>query len=361
MTVFWLIVSVAVLALLQIIYYNKRALKNVDYTCRFSKERAYAGDKVEFIEVLSNKKLIPIPWVRVEGKISPWLRFGNQENFDVSLEQFHKSVFFLGSYSRITRRHAVTCLRRGCYDCRLVSVTGGDLFGVSHVSRDFTCPAKLIVYPAAAPAEELPREALNWQGEASVRRWIMPDPVLITGIREYRYGDNRRDVHWGATAKTGVMQVKTRDYTVCPRLLLLLNTQISENLWNGMEPEAVEFLENGVSIAAALALWAYEHGMEVGLKSNGSCVLSPGSAVSVPIERSANQLEAIFEALAALEIKMQTPFASFLDGLAGSGVSMLDIVIISAYNSEKISQCSDRLRAMGNSVTFIPIEGGGKK
>jgi uncharacterized protein (DUF58 family) len=254
----------------------------------------------------------------------------------------------------------VTCLKRGVYTYDLATVTGGDLFGVSHVGRDYKCDARLIVYPAATAPENLPQEALNWQGEASVQRWIMPDPVLITGIREYRYGDNQRDVHWGATAKTGTMQVKTRDYTVCPQLMIVFNAQISENLYGGMEPKDVEFLESGVNMAAALSKWAADHGMAVGFGSNGGDALSPGSTVTVPTRRASGQLENILEALAALEIKMQVPFTNYLQKLCDSGVTRQDILIISAYNSERIQELMGRLRTMGNSVTLLPLKGGTK-
>ena len=51
----------------------------------------------------------------------------------------------------------------------------------------------------------------KWQGDVLVKRWIMPDPFLVGGLREYRAGDPMRSVHWGASARTGRMQVKTYD------------------------------------------------------------------------------------------------------------------------------------------------------
>ncbi len=80
MVIFWIIIIVTILALLQVTYYNKRALKSVTYERRFSTNEVFAGDKLELIEILANNKLIPVPWVRVESRMSASLKFKKQEN-----------------------------------------------------------------------------------------------------------------------------------------------------------------------------------------------------------------------------------------------------------------------------------------
>ena len=216
MTPIWIMVIVAVLAILQTIYYNHYGLRKVSYTRRFSRERAFEGEQVELVEVLSNDKLLPVPWVRVESRISGDLQFRRQENMGLSMDRFHKSLFYLSPFSRITRRHEITCRHRGYYDCSLASIVAGDLFGVAHDRADVTGDARIFVYPAILKPDEMPDTALKWQGDVTVRRWILPDPILVTGIRAYRSGDPQKDVHWRATARTGSLQVKQRDYTVSP-------------------------------------------------------------------------------------------------------------------------------------------------
>ena len=193
MTVFWLIIVVCLLALLQVICYNRLGLKRIRYERRFEKSRVFAGEPTRLIEVIENTKFLPLPWMRVESMVSSELRFGRQENLEIADARFHRSVFFLGSYKRITRRHEVTPQKRGWYDCTLVSLTAGDLLGLAAPSVDLRTEAKLMVYPRIALPEELPSEALRWQGDASVRRWTDPDPILTTGVREYRAGEPRPD------------------------------------------------------------------------------------------------------------------------------------------------------------------------
>ncbi len=356
MTPIWIMVIVAVLAILQTMYYNRFGLKKVSYTRRFSRERVFEGEKVELVEVLSNAKPIPVPWVRVESRISGDLQFRRQENMGLSMDRFHKSLFYLGAFSRITRRHEITCLHRGYYDCSLASVVAGDLFGVAHDRADVVGDAKLFVYPAVLKPDELPETALRWQGDVAVRRWILPDPILVSGIRAYRSGDPQKDVHWRATARTGSLQVKQRDYTVSPQALLVLNCQISDRQVGAMEPEDEAYLEGGVRICAALAAWCVRSGVNVGFLTNGESRL-PEIDLRIPPRCSEAQLERILEALAVLKIKMTLDLHVLLDRQIEQAVTDMDILIVSAYWSEVLEERAVKLRRLGNSVTWQKIGG----
>ena len=349
---------VCLLALLQVAYYNRHGLDRVEYERRFSKKRVFAGDELEMVEVLVNDKLTPLPWVRIESRMSQNLRFGKQENLDIDMDRFHKSMFFMGPYKRITRRHTVTAVQRGYYDCRTVSLSVGDLLGLATKTRDVQCEARLIVYPRLTLPKDMPTQALEWQGDVSVKRWIDPDPVLVNGIREYTPGDPRKDVHWPATARTGQLMVKIRDYTVTPRLLILLNAQITGFLWGNMEPRDIQYLENGVSLAAALANWGYSHGMDVGFRSSGGNSLSDVAGEYVSVDPAAGNLDRVLEAMALLVIKKQVDFTKLMDNEIDRRTTGMDILCISAYWGDELENRASQLRRMGNSVTFVPVEKG---
>lgn len=134
--------------------------------------------------------------------------------------------------------------------------------------------AKLFVYPSLLGEDELPDEALRWQGDVSVRRWIFPDPILINGIRGYQIGDSRKDIHWRASARTGSLQVKTHDYTVFPRLMMVFNIDPEDNFWGVLSETQQEEMEYGIRTVATLCNWAIVNNMEVGLYSNAA-FLSP--------------------------------------------------------------------------------------
>lgn len=361
MSVLWILVVAGALAVLQSLLFSLTNLRRIHYTRRFSRATAYEGETVELIEVIRNAKPFPVPWLRVESRISPFLRFGRggaDEEREIAAQQYHRSAFFLGPMCQVTRRHEVTCLKRGHYDVGSVALTAGDLVGLSVKSRQLTLPCELDVYPRILSEQELSTPSTRWQGELPVRRWIMPDPFLTAGIRDYRPGDPLRDVHWRATARMGTLQVKVRDYTADPRVMVVLNVQTSEKQWGDLMDYEQEGVEQGIRIAATLCMRALGAGVEAGFASN-ACLIGEkgeGKTVFVPARRSQAQANILLGTMARLLIHRETSFNTFLDELCLE--KGIDVVILSAYDSEELRARMARLTRNGNSATLLRLERG---
>ena len=351
----WLILIVGLFALLQSKYYSKVSFKKVRYQRRISKSAVFEGESLELIETIANLKLTPLPWVRVESKLSPWLRFRSQENLEIMDDRFHRSVFYLRSYRRITRRYYVKCLRRGYYDLSAATLTAGDLFGLSTTSMETRSDAKLFVYPTILGQDELPDEALRWQGDVSVKRWIFPDPILINGIRGYQRGDSRKDIHWKASARSGSLQVKTHDYTVFPRLLLVFNIDPEDNFWGMLSDQQQEEMEYSIRVIATLCSWAIAGNMEVGLFSNACISYAPDVTIGIEPACNAAQLNHILETLSGLVLREQESIYRTLEHLMENDTSETDILIFSAFWNDSLENRAQELRRKGNSVTHITL------
>ena len=363
MNVVWFMVVAAVLALLQSILFSVFNLRGLTYKRYFSRSCVYEGEKLEMVEVIRNVKLLPVPWLRAESRISPNLKFGSaaiNEEREISANRYHRSVFFMGPFSQITRRHTVTCLARGHYDAGSVALTAGDLFGLGMKDAQLKLDCSLDVYPRILSEDELSTPSTRWQGELAVRRWIMPDPFLTSGVRDYRAGDPQRDIHWRATARTGQLQVKVRDYTADPRMMVVLNVENSEEQWGDLMDYEQEGIEQGIRIAATLCLRALNAGVEAGFACNG-CLQGDkgtGKTVFVPARSSVSQADVLLSTMARLEVHRERTFSTFLETI-GDSVNT-DILILSTYNSEAIRYQMEMLRRSGNSVTFMQLERGRK-
>ena len=80
----------------------------------------------------------------------------------------------------------------------------GDLFGLNTLPRmQADTGAAIEVYPRLLSPGEIPLPSTRWQGDLLVKRWIIPDPIWVNGVRPYTTGDERKDIHWRATARTG--------------------------------------------------------------------------------------------------------------------------------------------------------------
>lgn len=355
MSAIWFALIIGAFVLIQMQFFFFTALRKIHYRRYFSKTAVFEGDWAEMVEVLENRKLTPVPWLRVESSISPYLRFVHNDDVDIRYDQFHKSLFYLRGYKRIRRRHSFTCTHRGYFTLKTTSLTTGDLFGMFNRFVRIPGDSFLYVYPKPLSHEEISLEALKWQGDIMMKRWILPDPILVNGIREYRPGDSQKDIHWGATARTGQLQVKVRDHTVSPRLYLIVNTQISETLWSKMELKEAEVIETGIRYAAHLATWATANGLEVGFASNGRLVDTEG-VVQLQTACSQAHLEILLQAMAKLEIVREQNFHTLLDYLYRDAITGMDIAIISPYWSDTLEKRSNKLRSIGNSITYIPVK-----
>lgn len=323
-------------------------LRGAAYTRRFSRRTAYEGEEAELVEILRNDRPVFIPWLRVESRLSPFLHFGQEENLSISGDRYHKSVFTLRPYQQITRRHRVRLTHRGVYDVGHVSLTFGDLFGTCGTGKTLYTPAEIVVYPRLLPDDELPLPVSRMQGELLVRRHIMADPFMVSGIRAYQRGDQRRDIHWPATARTGTLQVKTHDDTAETRLLVMINAQLTEGQWGDLMDYEQTLIEEAIAIAATACVKVLRAGVAAGFAANMPLDEAKTATVLLP-ERNSTREEELLSAFAHLRIVRVRSFTTFLDDL--SFLRNTDILLLSAYTSTAVEERISRLRALGNTVT----------
>ncbi len=359
MNILWVILVGSAALMLQAMLFGSLGLRRVRYERTFTRRTLYAGDTAEMVETIENRKFLPVPWLRVESRMPSSFLFGKQQNLSVEGSRYHRSVFFLRPYRRIIRRHAVRCEARGVYDLSSLAMTCGDLFGLRSRSAQHTVDLSVTVYPRLLSPEEFALPSSRWSGELIVRRWIVPDPFLYSGIREYAAGDPMRDIHWKASARTGKLQVMQRDFTASPRLLVLINVQVAEKQWNKLSEREAALIERGISLAATAAMHAIDNGIEAGLGSNGSLTGGlEGETLFIAPAASPQQRNLMMDALARLRTERQINFHTYLDALPG--LTGLDFLIVTPYVTPLLTQRAEFLRARGNTVLFLPVEMGGE-
>ncbi|UQZ36601.1 DUF58 domain-containing protein [Paenibacillus sp. PK3_47] len=355
----WFIITTLLLLMVIYVIYDRNTFKKVRYTRYFSESSVYEGGQLEMVEEITNGKLLPLPWLRLESSISSGLTFGNQENFGVSTGQIyqnHVSLFSLKSYRHIKRRHLITCPQRGLFRLDSVTMTAGDPFGVSRRSQTFPLQLELLVYPGMADFNDLPLPVHSWLGELPVKRWIVEDPFLTAGTREYMPGDSLGSINWKATARTGSMQVHRKDYTADSRLIICINVEDSDSMWRTVNN--AERIEWGIRCAAAVGEYAMGHGIETGLLSNGR--LDGGGAREPVSARSLGSLEELMGLLACLNLDRTIPMSSLLELETESGSSNNDYLIITSHRGNELQQAVEQLKMLGNGVEWLDITDTGR-
>ncbi len=353
MNALMLLLVLAALALVQGFMVKHFALKRLAYQRSFSRRNAYEGEAVEMVEIIKSPKLLPIPFLRAESRISPHLKFQSDTGDHITENRYHKSIFSLKPYCQITRRHTVTLMHRGYYEAGNVSITAGDLWGASSAGLTMNTGAAIEVYPRLLDLSQLPSPATKWFGDMLVKRWILPDPIWTGGIRPYAAGDPLQDIHWPATARIGALQVKVHDPSSDAKLLVVINAQMSELQWADLMEYEQQTVEHMISMAATLCLDALAKGLDAGFAAN--IPLDKGSEPAIlPPARYAGREEELLSAMAHMTVQKTHTFLSLLDKLAA--YSGMDILILSVYDSELIELRINAIRQRGNSVQFCLID-----
>ncbi|HWD40609.1 MAG TPA: DUF58 domain-containing protein [Fimbriimonas sp.] len=109
----------------------------------------------------------------------------------------------------IRTRYQLRALKRGHFTWSDVLVTGTDALGLITKTRHYeTATAEMVVLPRPIPLSvELPTAA-GWGVNESESGQTRGAGIEPRGIRQYRFGDSLRHIHWQSTARTGQLLVK---------------------------------------------------------------------------------------------------------------------------------------------------------
>jgi uncharacterized protein (DUF58 family) len=188
----------------------------------------------------------------------------------------------------------------------------------------------------------------SWQGDMSVKRWVVEDPFRRIGVRPYRSGDSLRQVNWSATARTGELQAHQLDTTADYDVLIVLNVEDHAEVWRTIND--VETIEQGIRIAAGAAMHLIRNGMEAGFASNGVLQDDLQSFIHVPPSGGEPHLNGILETMAKLLIERQLPFHDFLLMLSERLEQPTDLLLLSTHTNDQVVEAMDRLAAEGHRI-----------
>lgn len=338
--------------------YRIWGFKGLYYERYFEQKHCIEGEEILLVEKLQNRKWLPMFWVRMEATISANFRFHQQEkelHVDSGKEfQYHRSIFSLMPFTQITRRHTVSCQRRGCYRFNSLFMAYGDPFGFTTYTKNEKLDIELLVFPKPLSKSEIKLPSHSWQGDVTVKRWIVEDPFLISGVREYRVGDTLSKVNWKATARSNKLQVNQMDYTSDQNLMIVLNFDMSKEGWNAIENPAP--IEYGIRYVITLAQYAVKHGMKIGFLSNGQLIDGEKMALCRLKEGSGKaQLRLLNEILAKFIVKRTIPFEAMVEQEVERRTHDYDYIILTSYVSEKLQAQFKKLERNGNAVKVVPL------
>jgi uncharacterized protein (DUF58 family) len=228
-----------------------------------------------------------------------------------------KKCYFLkippGRTQRTSYRH--TFLRRGAYTIDGVRIATKFPFALFRKSRDVKAVTELVVFPALVPVTPPPPRAPT-RGDAIASRIGRRGEFF--GLREHRRGDDRRDIHWKSSARTGRLLVREYEDELAREVTIAVDNALPAATRQAVDDDRVapqhqddlDALERAISMAASLACGYIAVGWQVTVVARGGMVpasggrahearvltflaLLPAVADDVPMESAPSRAESV--------------------------------------------------------------------
>lgn len=286
------------LVVVQMLIYRRFWAKNLHVSVQFRQAAIFEGDEGEIVEVIENRKRLPLPMLKVKFQTSRNLGFLDDKGSKTTDQYYRNDIFQVGSGEKITRTLRFYGKKRGYYRINNIDLLASDLFFLMEDGKNQTTNQYMYVYPRLLKEEEFRQSLQKLNGEILVKRHMLEDPFEYRGIREYQPFDDIRSVNWKATARTGNLKVNQKNYTAMQTIRIFLNLE-DEGPWKKDNE-----IEKCLQIAMGITSFFLAQGIRVSCYANGKDILT-----DEPIElqglSGTSQLEVLGKALARLDINKE--------------------------------------------------------
>lgn len=225
----FLILTAVVLAVMEYFWapYSIKALK---FTGKCDHQLAEPGEVVTWQGKVENTSRLPIPFVRLMEKFpteavphgdGEWIRTHCHQSM---MQWYVEEKLSLGPRQSKTRTVQFSIDRRGCHQIGSYQMSAGDLLGFREASAvgDWQ---NIVIMPERSKNMKNLQAIGGFLGDISVRRFILEDPILTVGFRDYTGREPMKAISWTRTAATGSLQVKQYDHTAEQHIVVLLNVE----------------------------------------------------------------------------------------------------------------------------------------
>ncbi len=186
----------------------------VDADFKLSKTRTETMEDVELITSVHNGSRLPISYclLRIAFPLSAVLPKGTDAKRELYLCSV-SDVYRL--WGRQTKRRSLKfqMSKRGVYTLKGREISRGDFLGLQLSPGRFDAFQSIIVYPPRLDNETITEALGSYCGELSARRWLLSDPILTIGVREYTGHEPMHTISWSQTARRGELTVREFDHT----------------------------------------------------------------------------------------------------------------------------------------------------
>jgi uncharacterized protein (DUF58 family) len=294
LTLIYLVVG----ALVAGIWWSHRSMRQVLARRQFS-SHAFLGEKIRIDLHIHNQGWLPLPWLELRESLPVALAGPNS----------FQSVIHLGPGADAKFEYSVDARKRGYYLIGPLSVSTGDILGLSDAVLAQSPAEPLVIYPKIVPFTSMEIPSHSPQGTLRHTLPLFEDPTRVFGKRGYLSGDSLRRIDWKASASSGRLQVKLFEPSIALETFVVLNLNAEDYYYR----TRIDSTELAVVIAASVSNWILGQKQLVGMMVNGRDPLAAeGQPQTIPPNKGKRHLMRLLETLARVEIVDQSALIPLL-------------------------------------------------
>jgi uncharacterized protein (DUF58 family) len=268
-------------------WWSRRGITQVEAHRRFP-THAFLGERIKVDLHVQNKGWLPLPWLELREALPVALVGPNS----------FQSVIYLGPRGDAKFEYSIDARKRGYYPIGPLSISTGDILGLSDTLLVQRQAEALVVYPKIILFTSM---AIPSQSPHGTLRHTLPlfeDPTRVFGKRGYTSGDSLRRIDWKSTASSGRLQVKLFEPSIALETFIVLNLHSEDYYYR----TRVDSTELAIVIAASVANWIVGQKQMVGLMVNGRDPLTTGGRPQpIPPRKGKRHMMRFLETLARVE------------------------------------------------------------
>jgi len=256
-----------------------------------------------------------------------------------------ETTYLLPRRRQINTLH-FTLPERGWYRLGGMTLEAGDFLGLKEAFRQEDARRVVVVIPRRCESPDVLRTLGGFLGDISVRRFILEDPVLTVGFREYTGREPMKALSWTQSARAGQLLVKQYDYTVDVTVTVLLNAE------GGRRGQ----LEQCYSLARTVCETLEEKGIPYDFRTNGDLIGPMGPLPHVGEGLGRQHLNTILYGLGRANCRCVAPLERLVEQSLRSVRQNQSFLVISPPMDARQRLLTERLRVVAGAVTVLTGE-----
>jgi len=301
---------------------------------RFTKTCVEPGESCEMITEVKNIGRLPISYLCVSVAFPLTTVF--PENADRQHDMYNAyllDVFRLWMHQKVTHTMQFSLEERGVHKIQGSDVRRGDFLGIRNVTGHLSQYREILVFPKRLDRPAFLEALGNYFGEQSAKRWLLRDPILTAGVREYTGTEPMRTILWNQTARRGELMVREFDYSRSLNCDVLLCT-------DDLFPSEAELLDLCCSAARTVCEELADRGVDIRFYTNAMLAGLKRERVRGCLS-SKGKMEDILELLARVTSLPCSPSAGLADACLREYGEATAYVIIAPHPSQTVERLAE--------------------